>query len=160
MKKQEKPSKEIKKANEANWERYYPTDLQLVIDEQSKAINFSPEVKMNINAIANNYPYRVKVIYLDEYRKISDDKKLLITSWGRSVQIDEKFINVFGHEMLFKYGSTLFWFPIQNQLVPYFKRELKKGDAVNLYTMFVGTLWEDDQMQWVFIVNEFQKARE
>jgi hypothetical protein len=35
--------------------------------------------------------------------------------------------------------------------------ELKKGDEVNLYVMFIGTFWEGNQIQWVFIVNDFEK---
>jgi len=151
---------EMKEAKDANWDRYQPSDLQFVIDEHSKHIDFSPNAKMSINAIAANYPYRVKVMFMNEYRNISEDKKQLVDFWGKAVQIDDKFIKAFGHEMLFKHGSTLFWFPVQSPLLPDFKKELKKGDEVNLYTMFVGTVWEGDQMQWVFIVNEFRKVQD
>jgi hypothetical protein len=152
---------EIKIGKEANWDRYYPTDLQVVIDEhkQSESFSSSPEAKMTINAIAAHHPYKVRVAYFDEYREISDDKKELITTWAQMTEIQDSFVGFFGHEMLFKYGSTPFWFPIQSQLLPHFKKELKKGDEVDLYVMFVGTVWEAGRTQWVFIVNEFKKVR-
>jgi hypothetical protein len=147
----------MKTGKDANWERYRPSDLQLVIDEHSKYFDDSPKVQLSINALASANPYRVKVSYMDDHRKISDGKKQLISAWGKSTQIEEIFIRMFEQEIIFKYGSKIFWFPIQSALIPDFKMELKKGDEVNLYVMFIGTFWEGNQIQWVFIVNDFEK---
>lgn len=146
----------MKVGRDANWDRYRPASLQELIDEHSKHINASPKFKININAIAANDPHRIQVIYMDEFRNISDDKKFLLTSWGKSTRMDERFIKIFEQEALFIDGSNSYWFPVQSQLIPHFRKEIARGDAVYLYVMLIGTVWEGDEMPYLFIVNEFK----
>jgi hypothetical protein len=45
---------------------------------------------------------------------------------------------------------------MQSQLLPFLYKEVHPGEEIFLYTMFIGTLKENGQIQWVFIVNEFR----
>jgi hypothetical protein len=144
----------------ATWDRYRPADLQAIIDSEPEFADLSENIIMIMNARAAVEPYRVKVSYLDNVREISKEKKELITLWGESLDIDKTFINLYGHEMLFQRGTTSFWFPVQSPLVRDFKREIERSNEVNLYVMFVGTVFESGQVQWVFVVNEFRKVKE
>lgn len=145
---------------EADWDRYAPADLSAIIKEHSAHIDFSEGTSVNINASAINNPYRVEVEFLGEVRKIGNEKKLLLDLWARSHggSIPKRFTKAFGHEALFRQVSTLYWFPIQSQLVPFLQDEVKKNERVYLYTMFVGTVLEEEEVSWVFLINEFRKA--
>jgi hypothetical protein len=90
-------------------------------------------------------------------RKILPQRKELIERWGEAFNINPHIIQIFQYEMLFLEDSTEYWLPVQNQLLPLFQKELKKGDKVDLFVMAIGTLTYPDKTDWVFIVNEFRK---
>jgi hypothetical protein len=146
--------------DKTTWDRYRPADLQVIIDSKPEFADLSDNIRMNINAIAAHEPYRVKVKYLDNVREISKEKKELITLWGKGLQVEKEIINLYGHEILFQHAATSFWFPVQSPLVQDFKREIERGNDVSLYVMFVGTVFESGLVQWVFVVNEFQKVKQ
>lgn len=151
----------LKPGLNADWDRYISSDLQALIDTHSEFgfADFSQPDKMNLNALAVSLPYRFKVEYQNEFRPISNEKKELLNTLAKSGILNENFISLFETEMLVKDSSKFFWFPVQSLLIGYFKKEISKGEQVNLYSMFAGTVLEADQIQWVFIVNEFETLK-
>jgi hypothetical protein len=64
----------------------------------------------------------------------------------------------FATEMLFREGKTEFWLMVQDGLVPRFTRELRRGDRVELYVVWVGATYPvRGRREQVFLVNEFRK---
>ena len=59
--------------------------------------------------------------------------------------------------MLVEAEGEQYWMPVQSQLIPDFQNELKSGDKVELYVMAIGSIDHDDEHEWIFIINEFQK---
>jgi hypothetical protein len=49
------------------------------------------------------------------------------------------------------------WQPVQSPLIQPLLEELKKGDEVSLYVARVGARKESGKVDWVFVVNEFEK---
>ena len=149
----------LKSGFNADWERYVSSDLQALIETHSQYMDFSKEVKMNINALAVSLPYRFKMEYQGEFRTISQEKRELLGVLAKSGFFNDIFIDLFETEVLVKDGSNFYWFPVQSFLINSLKKEILKGAQINLYVMFAGTVWEADQFQWVFIVNEFEKIK-
>ncbi len=149
----------LKSGFNADWERYVSSDLQALLETHSQYMDFSKEVKMNINALAVSLPYRIKMEYQGEFRAISQEKRELLGVLAKSGIFNDIFIDLFETEMLVKDGSNFYWFPVQSFLINSLKKEILKGAQINLYAMFAGTAWEADQFQLVFIVNEFEKIK-
>jgi hypothetical protein len=59
--------------------------------------------------------------------------------------------------MLFLEGAAEHWLPVQKKLLPFFEKEVKKGEEVTLYAEWVGAKKIGGKWEWVFMVHEFQK---
>jgi hypothetical protein len=143
--------------------------------EQYKARTFGEIIKQNMDEIANrdasvrdkvgivlpgnSLPSQVRVVYTGTTRKISPARKTHLEEWGKTFGVKPETIALFEDEMLFIECSTEHWLPVQKQVIPYFEKELKKGDMVTLYTAFTGGRKIDGVWNWIFIVNEFQAYR-
>jgi len=52
-----------------------------------------------------------------------------------------------------------YWLPVQSVLIPHFKKEMRKGESLDLFTAWMGvTFAEPGKRQPVFLVNEFEKV--
>jgi hypothetical protein len=64
----------------------------------------------------------------------------------------------FATEMLFREGGEDFWLLVRDELVPRIKSELRRGESVELYAVWVGATYPvGGKRQQVFLVNEFRK---
>jgi hypothetical protein len=99
----------------------------------------------------------VRVTYTGESRKLSDERKKFIELWAGSYSQDPNYAGMFQSEFLFKEGAQEYWLPVQQQVAKFFEQELKKGDAVDLYLVRPGGLRVKDKLDWIFLVEEFQK---
>ena len=62
-------------------------------------------------------------------------------------------------ELLFSEDGIEYWLPVQSVLIPHFKRELSKGESLDLFAAWIGvTFAEPGKREHVFLVNEFEKA--
>ncbi len=149
-----RPEPTLTQTPASKWERYKPNTFEQIVAENSQEM---------VNEPAGYYvpmpelPAKVKVVYTGKTRNTSKERLAFIYLWAKTVgaKIDDS-NQVFGTEMLFKEGSREYWLPVQTQLIPFFRDELKVGDEVTLYTIWIGTnIKEDRSTDWVFLVNEF-----
>jgi hypothetical protein len=66
---------------------------------------------------------------------------------------------LFESEFLFTEGAQEYWLPMQEPVTS-FNKNLKKGDAVDLYLIRSGGLRVKDKADWIFLIEEFQKPKE
>lgn len=136
------------------FERYKPRTLGEIIKAHS-----DPQVleRSNMLLTGDTFPSKVKVIYTGESRKIAPARKQHLDMLVTSFNVDPKVIDLYGTEMLFTEGGEEHWLPVQKKLIPFFEKELKKGEAVILYAEWVGAKKIGGTWEWIFIVQEFQK---
>jgi hypothetical protein len=138
------------------YERYRPRTLSEIIREHS-----DPEVLQknegSMILTGDTFPSKVRVIYTGESRKISPAKKQHLDMLVKSFNVDQKVIDRYGTELLFKEGEDEHWLPVQADLHAFFQKELNKGEEVILYAEWVGAKKAGGKWEWVFIVQEFQK---
>ena len=68
---------------------------------------------------------------------------------------------MFDEEFLFVEDSAEHWLPVQNVLIPHFKEEMRAGESVDLFAVWIGiTFAEPGKRQHVFLVNEFEKPQQ
>jgi len=138
------------------YERYVPRTLREIISSHSdpKTLN-----KTDVLMTGDTFPSRVKVTYTGSTRKVSPIKKQHLDMLVVSFDVDPTLIAKYETEMLFMEGPDEHWLPVQKDLIPFFEKELTKGEEVTLYAEWVGARKIDDKWEWVFIVNEFQKPK-
>jgi hypothetical protein len=93
---------------------------------------------------------------------LSREKLAFIVDWATSVSAQmsrEQVAALFRSEGLFREDSTEYWLPVQSQLIPYMKEELRVGDEVTLYLVWIGALKSSSaELDRVFLVNNFPAA--
>jgi len=105
-------------------------------------------------------PSVVRLTYTGQLRRISGERKKFIELWAGAYSQTQDYAAMFETEFLFKEEAQEYWLPVQSQVAKYFDKELKKGDAVDLYMIRPGGLMEKDKLDWIFLVEEFQKPKE
>lgn len=106
-------------------------------------------------------PSVVRLTYGSESRPLSAAHKKFIELWA-NVYSEQKqaYADRIEAEFLFAEGPDEYWFPVQTPVAKYFDKELRKGDAVDLYLIRPGGLRTKEKAEWIFLVEEFQKAKE
>jgi hypothetical protein len=138
------------------WGNYQGRTLKQIVDQHSK-IASDEKAKLNLLFSADLFPSRVKGIYSGEIRKISATRKEFIAEWVKTRKGSPELVNLFEEEFLFKEGDAEYWLPVQKQVIPFIREELKAGDRVELYLIWIGARSEPGITDWFFLVNEFQK---
>ncbi len=104
----------------------------------------------------NSFQSRVKVIYTGTSRKVSDQRKELISIWLKTLGKPKELLDLFETEYLFTEDKVEYWLPVQKQVASYFGEELKKGDTVTLFVAWLG--WRKDTYSgdYIFLTNDIE----
>lgn len=138
------------------YEDYIPRTLkQIIRDHSDPKILSKNEGSMILTG--DTFSSRVKGIYTGESRKVSAAKKQHLNMLVTSFNVDQKVIDQYDSEMLFLEGSDEHWLVVHNKLLPFFEKEVKKGEQLTLYAEWVGAKKIGGKWEWVFMVHEFQK---
>lgn len=142
--------------DEDPWAKYTPGKLSEVIKAQT-----FPNMQNEGGVDMGSHPLKARVIYSGKSRPIPSDKKSLIKFWMQSYRYSEEILKMFDEEFLFLEDSTEYWLPVQNVLIPHFKKEIREGESVDLFAAWIGiTFAEPGKRQHVFLVNEFEKPEQ
>ena len=136
------------------YERYVVRTLREVIVSHSRS---EATTGANVLLTGDTFPSKVRVTYTGSFRKVSPLRKQHLDMLAGSFNVDPKVIARYDTEMLFKEGDDEHWLPVLRELIPFFEKELTKGESVVLYTEWVGARKIDNKWEWIFLVQEFQK---
>jgi len=146
------------------WAKYKPRTLKQIVTVFAKASFKDPDfVQTDKGQVvfvlsANTFPSLVKVRYTGESRALSAKKKEVIVAWLKVYgPKNPEYRDLFDNELLFTEGKEEYWLPVQAQVIPFFEKELQKGENVNLYLVWVGGRKNSGKIEHVFLVNEFEK---
>ena len=131
----------------AGWDDYKEKSLAETISEHREILgvvdfNYTPGL-----------PQLVLAKFTGGIRLTPQDHIEVIRGWVKVIGQKEEVSDLFVQEMKFEENGVAYWLAIQEPLIPYFEKEISKGDDVWLYVGWIGTTKED----WIFIVNEFDK---
>ena len=101
------------------------------------------------------YPSRVRVTYRGAARPLSQDKKDVIGKWAQRYAGDPDHYLVYMDEVLFTEGGVDHWLVVRSTLLPSFKRDLRRGRAVDLYLIRLGAFKTSGKWTWVLLVEDF-----
>jgi hypothetical protein len=138
------------------WAKYIPRKLSEVVKANDSA---DMQQDQGVAIVLGSAPFKARLIYTGQARPIVDDKRSLIKLWMQSNKYSEEHFQMFAEEFLFTEDGVEYWLPVQKVLIPHFKREMSKGESLDLFAAWIGvTFAEPDKRQHVFLVNEFEKA--
>ena len=106
---------------------------------------------------ADPFPIRATVLFLDSTRATAPERLTVLRMWTKTLQIPVDPDTMFTTEYLFQEDSLQFWLPVQTVLLPALRAELQRRDSVDLFVGYVGAQGQGTSVDWVFVVNEFQK---
>lgn len=136
------------------WDRHKTRTLSEIVQQHSDS-----ETLKGSDAFftGDEFPSQVRVTYTGSSRKVSTARQDHIASWTKTTGRSPEIGKLFDTEMLFIEGSVEYWLPVQRQVIPYFSKELKKGERVTLYTVWIGGYKCTGKWDWIFLVNEFDR---
>ena len=138
------------------WAKYIPRKLSDVIKANNTA---DMQQQPGIAIVTGSTTIRARMIYVGRSRPIPDDKRSLIKLWMQSNRYSEEVFQMFVEEFLFSEDGVEYWLPVQSVLIPHFKKEMRKGESLDLFTAWIGvTFAEPGKRKHVFLVNEFEKV--
>jgi len=122
--------------------RYSPLLLRDVVRKYSaqRALSLSPDI-----------PIRSSVVYSGEFRELPEDSRRLIRAWSESMTV-EGIADAFKREVKVREGGVDYWLPVQEVLVPAMTSELRQGEEIELFVIYVGQV----DGRHLFLVNAFE----
>jgi len=154
-------------AQSSSWDLYEPRTLKEFTTTIAAKSLKKPDVlirndKKDVSIILsyNSFQSRVRVIYTGTSRKVSDQRKELISIWLITLGKPKELLDLFETEYLFTEDKVEYWLPVQKQVASYFGEELKKGDTVTLFVAWLGARREAKSVDYIFLTNEFEAKEE
>lgn len=137
------------------WARYKPGKLSSIIKAHSNLADANDK-GMDVGLD----PIRANATYTGRSRPTLAAKQRFIAFYMESVGTPE-FAKKFSTEMLFIEDSINFWLPVQDVLLPYFDKEIHKGESVTLFANWIGITDpdKDGSRLNVFLVNKVKKPK-
>jgi hypothetical protein len=139
---------------EYTWARYKPGKLRLIVKAHSVPAD-SRDKGMDLGSD----PVRAQVTHTGASRTTVPAKQRFIAFYMESIGRPEA-AKSFMTEMLFIENGVEFWLPVQNVLLPYLRKELRKGESVTVFADWIGITYprQGGKRTHVFLVNEFEKS--
>jgi hypothetical protein len=144
----------IVKATSSSWDRYEPRKLADIFNKYKKSVDADP--------VGYYLPYefpasRVKMTYTGLYRPMSKARLAFVQFGLGSLKIDPEFIKRYEQELLLIEDKVEYWMPVQTPLIPFFEKEVKKGDEAVILNIWVGAIIGEKDKDWIFLITEFNR---
>lgn len=143
-------------AQQNSWDSYKPRTLQSIMEAHAHDIEKLEPGKKMLVISGDSVPSQVKLVYLGKSRAIAGKRKELLQGWQKSFKaIAPQDPDLFATEMLFREGKKEYWIAIQKPLVEPLPKEVKVGQTVTTYVIWMGAIGDDEGWEWLFAMNEF-----
>ena len=140
---------------QSDWDTYSKRSIRDVIaansGEGAKSADFVISAEL--------FTSQSDAVFGGEHRPISDAKKRFVKLWFGTRNLPEENAEKLAEEYLFTQDGTEYWLPVVAELRPFIEKELKKGDKIRMYFVFLGGYDGKRKIDWVVAVEEFRKLR-
>ena len=108
----------------------------------------------------NILPTRARVAYDGSARPLPPMKKETLRQWARLYAgAPEHYTVPYETELLFVEDGVEHWLAVKKQSVEQFEKEFKKGEAVELFLIRLGSAKVDDKWEPLLLIESFQKPK-
>ena len=149
--------------NQVNADKYKPRTLAEVVD--LNRVGTDPILKKAKLEERQGFigidPYfsKAKVQFLGKSRPLSSEHSGLISNWKKLQRVDKKFVSLYENEYLFKEVDIEYWIPLQKEMAISLEQNVKSGETVALFVIYVGAEKESNVSQFssLFLATAFEK---
>lgn len=141
--------------SDGHWEAYEPRTLQWIIDTHHEDIERLNSKKKAVLLTGNSFQSQVKLVYSGKSRAVPVEDGVLLDSWRKMLKDQAPSPEEFTTEVLFKEGSAERWIVVQKPLVDPLFKEVKSGQTVCSYVIWIGAIKVGKQWEWLFAMNGF-----
>ena len=146
-------------------EDYYPRSLHDLSALQpppfAQALKERDNKDLAVIVHGDLLPSRVNVVYEGTTRPLNEKKKPVILSWANKFAgAPEFYTTPYQTEMLFTENGENYWLAVRTESLPKFEQELKKGEAVELFLIKMGSVRierTDEKWEPVLLVEKYVK---
>jgi hypothetical protein len=104
------------------------------------------------------FPSRLRATYRSSTRPLSQARKNVIFHWAqRYAGAPSHYTKQYETEVLFNAKDAGHWLVVKKTLLPRFEKELRDGEAVDLYLIRLGAIRIDEKWEPVLLVESFAK---
>ena len=103
-------------------------------------------------------PWVVEATYAGAARRMNDDEKAVVHTSFKAFE-QEPLAALYEQSTLFRVNGKDYWLPVQSAVLPYFAKELKAGDKIDLYLLQSGGVLQKNGWEWLFLVVDFKKTQ-
>jgi len=122
------------RAGDFNYDAYRTASLVEVAD----SMGTPPGVGVSIDAAHSKY--HIVAVFTGKTRPIATEVRAFVEMWAKSLRHPPEVRELFQFEVELRQGPTIYWMPIQKQLIGPLLREVAPGDEVHLYMLLMGAL--------------------
>jgi hypothetical protein len=141
------------------WDDFKRRTLKEIVSIDAKEINDS-ERENRVIFHADMLLSVIRVKYTGKSRAVSDVKKDFLKMWAKTFSLNtDEYAALYEKDLLFTENGVEYWLPVQNPVIPYFAKELKEGEEVDIYIVRAGGVCKKKVCDWLFLVEEFQKPK-
>ncbi len=141
-----------------DYNSYSEKSINTVIVDFNKYFNEinknNPKLKISntINPLTPNnvIKFKSKVKFTGKIQKIRTLKKDNIVAWDRITKTE--FAKIYNYEIEIDENNVKYLIPVQDNLLGYFKTEVRKDDIVSIYLILMGNFTAD----YLIVMTEFQ----
>ena len=101
----------------------------------------------------------VEVSYDGAIRPMNADETIVVHNSFKAVS-QETLAAAYEQSMLFRVKGKDYWLPVASAMIPYFAKELRPGEKIDLYVLLSGGLLQESGWEWLFVVVDFQKPQD
>jgi hypothetical protein len=142
---------------QSTWDRYTPGTIAAIMQQHDSTIRADHDPKLpSLVVSGKSFPTLARVTYCGNSRPLNSKRVEVLRHWGLAFHRDSSIVLDFDREYLFQEGKGLLWLPVQDTVASFFARELKPGQLVSLYVVWVGAHYAGEDITWTFLVNEFK----
>ena len=140
-----------------------PADYQSTTlkDIQARELEVSEDQKTERVVVHGDLrPSRVRAIYRGRIRQLPTGKAEVLKHWARLYAgASEHYTRPYRSELLFNEDGDGYWLVFRTDSLPKFKREIKKGMAVDLFLIRLGATNEGAKSEPLLLVESYQKPQ-
>lgn len=100
--------------------------------------------------ITHDVPIRSRVVYSGEFRDLPDESRRLIGAWANALDVPVA-SPAFRRELRIIEARREYWLPVQEMLVPAMQAELRPGEEIEVFVIYIGQV----DGRHVLLVNAF-----
>lgn len=144
-----------------HWQDYQPRTLQSIIEMHREDIaDLDRTAKDKAMLLTcDNFPSQTVLYYKGKSRPLPADKEKLLQAWREMLKGQGSPPDEFQTEVLFREGRQNCWIALQKSLLDALSKEVKSGETLRAYVVWVGAIRAGKQWRWLFAMNGFTPSQ-